>query len=433
MVKKRVIPDVHVALHFRRFDEIDWRRLVGADAVVLVVTPPFMAELDDKKNGSKGALQKRARNFSTWLGEQLDAGDPCFISDGVELVFLTDEPELSVDFAAQRLVPTNLDDRYIACIIAERDRNAESEVVFVTGDSIAKAKAKAKSLKYVEPPADAKLGDEPDEHEKELAEVKRKLAGYLSASSDLRLSFLDDKEHMSAEIAVPQVVHSELQNDVRRHTTRFDLLYKQHSLYASVEPFAPQFKPREQYVSERREWLKTFRDMSIEHALMFLIPLVLSNRGRAPAKHVQIDLTLPNGVSVAARPPQPLPEAPRMLLPRGPLSAWKKIGAKLHRPGLASQLSLEGSGSARLVVDRTDRQRVRIDVDDLNHHAQVSLPPVRVAFATKDAIKSFSVAYRVLSATQPDPATGDLHIKLMRKDVRLTYPDEPDEDFRARA
>lgn len=425
MVMKRVIPDVHVALHYRRFDEIDWPKLVEADAVTLVVTPPFMSELDDKKNGSKGNLQKRARSVSAWLGDRLDTETLCKLSYRVELVFSSDEPELSVDFTAHRLVPTNLDDRYIACLIAEREQHPDTEVVFVTADNIAKAKARARSIKYVEPPADAKLSDEPDEQEKETAELRKRLAVYVNATSDVRLSFEGGKQHSAAHIERPRVAPSAVGLDLRRHQMRYDLLFKQHGLYTSMEPFAPKFKPRDKYIAERRDWLERYFDVTSEHARTLLVQFTLSNSGRAPAEKIRVDLTLPDGVSVRVRALRPLPDQPRMLVP----STWRSGTGELENlPRVPVRLP---EPTERLIVDPTDRQRFSIEVDHLNHQDEIGLPVVRLSFPSTDAITSFAVKYRILSATQPEPASGELHVKVTTKDVVLRYPDDLEEDARA--
>jgi hypothetical protein len=426
-VRKRVIPDVHVALHFKRFDQIDWCKVVDADAVTLVIAPPFMSELDDKKNGSKGNLQKRARSVSAWLGGRLDDEALCELSERVRLVFLSDEPELSVDFAAHRLVPTNLDDRYIACLIAEREQYPDVEVVFVTTDNIAKAKARARAIKYVEPPADAKLNDEPDEQERENAELRKKLAAYVNNTSDLRLSFRDGKQHIDEEVARPRVPPPEVGRDLRQHDMRYHLLFEQHGLYTHVEPLAPKFKPRAQYLNERRDWLQAYFDIASEHARTLLIQFTLTNSGRAPAERIRVDMTLPDGVSVRVRQLRAFPEPPRMLVP-----PRFSVGRSAME-NLSSQHAIVPSGepTVRLIVDPTDRQRFSIEIDHLNHQDEIALPLIHLSFPSTDAIKSFSVKYRILSATQPNPASGELHLKLTPKDVALRYPDDPEEDPRA--
>jgi hypothetical protein len=65
-VKKRVYPDTNIALHYKRFDQLDWLKLVDASEVDLVLSPVFVAELDRKKYEGTRLVRARASERSTW-------------------------------------------------------------------------------------------------------------------------------------------------------------------------------------------------------------------------------------------------------------------------------------------------------------------------------------------------------------------------------
>ncbi len=58
--------DTSVLMQFRRPDEIPWRDLLGTEAVVLVLCPQVVTELDNQKTSNDPRKQKRAesRTFS---------------------------------------------------------------------------------------------------------------------------------------------------------------------------------------------------------------------------------------------------------------------------------------------------------------------------------------------------------------------------------
>jgi hypothetical protein len=134
MVVKRAYPDTPVAMHYRPFKEIDWRKLLGADEVVLVITPVFLREVDEHKNHKRGALQQRARRMNTWLAE-LRRTKSWEIRPGVRVEVNTREPELDVDFAARGLQPSVNDDKIVACMVRDAVVHAGVPFVCVTSDN----------------------------------------------------------------------------------------------------------------------------------------------------------------------------------------------------------------------------------------------------------------------------------------------------------
>lgn len=59
-----VMPDTHVWLHYSRFDQVDWREIVGTETVQLVLPMPILEELDEKTYARRADLRRRAE--SSW-------------------------------------------------------------------------------------------------------------------------------------------------------------------------------------------------------------------------------------------------------------------------------------------------------------------------------------------------------------------------------
>ena len=174
MVVKRAYLDTPVAMHYRPFKEIDWRKLLGADAVVLAITPVFLREVDEHKDHKRGALQQRARRMNTWLAE-LRRTKSWEIRPGVRVEVNTREPELDVDFAACGLqLPVN-DDKIVACMVRDAVVHAGVPLVCVTSDNALGYKVDGAGFDVVEPPEDMRLVDEPDAAEREKRELQKQI------------------------------------------------------------------------------------------------------------------------------------------------------------------------------------------------------------------------------------------------------------------
>jgi hypothetical protein len=60
--------DTNVLLHYRRIDEIDWLSISGTDAVVLLICPIVVRELDHHKDSHLIVTVVRARtSVATWI------------------------------------------------------------------------------------------------------------------------------------------------------------------------------------------------------------------------------------------------------------------------------------------------------------------------------------------------------------------------------
>jgi hypothetical protein len=87
-----VMPDTHVWLHYQRFDQIDWREIVGVERVRLVLPMRILEELDQKTYGRRADLRRRAEKVLAALDLVLDraAEGPAAVGPGVTLEVLPD-------------------------------------------------------------------------------------------------------------------------------------------------------------------------------------------------------------------------------------------------------------------------------------------------------------------------------------------------------
>ncbi|SRR6266849_8947605 len=76
-------PDVNYFLHFRSLDQVDWLKVLGAEAVTIVIAPVTLRELNTKKDlGETKKLRKRADSCLKKLANYLKQTGPVYLRWG---------------------------------------------------------------------------------------------------------------------------------------------------------------------------------------------------------------------------------------------------------------------------------------------------------------------------------------------------------------
>ena len=65
---KYLVLDTNVYLHYKDFEQVDWKTLMADDVTICV---PFvvLSEIDKHKDQSRGKIQKRAKKLSSRFSE----------------------------------------------------------------------------------------------------------------------------------------------------------------------------------------------------------------------------------------------------------------------------------------------------------------------------------------------------------------------------
>ncbi|MDQ5824049.1 MAG: PIN domain-containing protein [Chloroflexota bacterium] len=146
--------DTNVLLQYQTFDQVDWRQVVRAQHVTLILAPIVLAELDRHKDSmANQRLHDRAREImprlAPLLEQALATGEPAYVREGVYIVGIPEEPD--VDWSAARLDPNTNDDRLIAAMIDVHTSWHIESLVLVSADFTPRFKAQAKKLPAIDP------------------------------------------------------------------------------------------------------------------------------------------------------------------------------------------------------------------------------------------------------------------------------------------
>jgi hypothetical protein len=169
--------DTNLFLQCREPAELPWEQVAGGQDVLALIPRAVQQEIDRLKQAGSSRRAKRARRASSLFREIVDApGLRRVVRDAgprVELAF-PPLPDPNRDRLPQ-LDPTHADDRIVEEALAYRTTHPGEDVRLLTDDTNLMLTARQCDLRYVAVPESWLLPPEPDERDKALAEVRRRL------------------------------------------------------------------------------------------------------------------------------------------------------------------------------------------------------------------------------------------------------------------
>lgn len=164
---KYLVLDTNVYLHYKDFEQVDWKSMVGDD-VTICVPMVVLNEIDKHKDQSRGKIQKRAKKLSSRFSELFLQGEAAQIA-----VEEMDNPP-STAFNDTRFHKDINDDWIILSAIHASHDN--SSTVIISGDNGILLKAKHFALGFYKMPDNLLLSEELSEEEKEIMKLKEQLS-----------------------------------------------------------------------------------------------------------------------------------------------------------------------------------------------------------------------------------------------------------------
>ena len=148
--------------------ELDWTPWAEFREIELAVCPPVQREIDRQKNRGNGRVGRRARKAASMLRAILLSGEDFrTIRESAPMVRLViDAHEPAGADIDDRLDPSVVDDRLVACAVDAAARVAGAEVRLLTDDMGPMAKAKMMGLPFTATPEEWRRPPEASEEER---------------------------------------------------------------------------------------------------------------------------------------------------------------------------------------------------------------------------------------------------------------------------
>lgn len=417
--------DANTALHFQRSDHIDWCGLTGCKQAVLVGAPILHRELEHQKvHNPSGKLRKRTAAYIKWLVE--------FVRDPAREVrpnttwhFIPVEPQ--IDFREHNLSAGIADDHLIASVISYEPL-ADAEVYVATADIGMEIKLRHRKITPLLLPDTAKLPDEPDAQEKELQELRRKVAQkhlpnltLVTETDGNRHPFELGPQATAASVIPPEEMRRKYPRLVGPETltpeekavlspdTRYELLCADMcGVTQSVEAYN---KEREAFLAKYDEYFNKLLQWEEQAALTVELELELSNIGTAPATDIDVVLRFPEDIVVfeaddfPKRPEEPEPPYRTDTLMHFSALTGYDPSSLLRSPYTHfPHVNVNSSASAN-----QERHQVNYWSRNLKHGFTEKLDPVYFRFPNRQAVRQFHAEYEISSAELPEPLIGRIH------------------------
>jgi hypothetical protein len=423
---KHIFLDTNIFLHFKPFDQINWKSITGSDSYVILIAPTIVNELDKHKYSSNKRLSKRAKSMLTKIDGLMDKAQ-----DFIQFIYSRPKDSTYDDFGLSR---GDQDDSLLATILEYKVSNTDSDVVLITFDSGPRFKAKSLNIQSLKMPEDMLLPEEPDESEKQIKALQKENLELKNRIPKVALSFKNGETLLKQTVKPIFIdkrsfIDKALQNIQSKHTPAVKAPeVNNNNLYFNMGAISNAFNSitEEQINNYNLSLDRFYREYTMfltekyEH-LDFLnhsieIKLYLTNLGTAPAEDIDIYMHFPDGFELydkrnlpkSPTEPEP-PYKPKHAFDLGNFAMPSPIAPyREKRPNLDYELSPR--------IKKTNSYDVNYSFSGLKHNQLIELSKLVAHFDSIDAMRNFSIDYSIVIANHPKKIEGKLHVVFDRTD-----------------
>jgi hypothetical protein len=445
-----VFIDTSAHLSFKMYDEVDWRAVLNAERVTIVVLPIVVGELDDKKDSHPAhKIRDRAKSLSRKFNKLFDNHNEAQVREGVIIRYEVIEP--AIDYAAKDLNPNRQDDRQLASIITFIEANPGERVMLIARDLNLRTRAKAFGIEAPSLIDELDLPDEPDPKDLEIKELRKRNLELEKQFPKLKLRFKIGSDHVTVTISDFAVLS---EDDVSRMIEETRLRFPKMAVKPDDSEQAKVSRPKgpanlsdlaklfergvdgyteidkrnynaelDKYFSDLEDYLREHSAYARQECLTAELDIDLVNDGTAPAEDVDIHLHFPDGFELRD---EPLDEPSEPKPPRHPLTTLEKLGQDPlrglsfpHYTPFFSRISGDDPPNvSRPNVRRTKSYSVDIAVGKVKHNTPVLLDRLYLIFESFDTAESFAIEYVIKAGNVPRPVKGYLNVIVRKQDPR---------------
>jgi len=215
---KYLFLDTPVYLHFKDFEQIDWKSLVCNDDDFTIIVPRVVKrEINEHKDSSRGKIQKRAKRISAKFGDY-------FLNDKNNNKFQVIPCENPTDTAFDGIEFSRQSNDDILILSAIKSIYDNKDIIVVSTDIDLLCKAKSYNLPFFSMPDDLRLKEESSEEERELKATKEELEKYKNRLPKPCVTFSDKQVRLNLTKPVFKDIEKEL--NVFMDNIKFEHPYK---------------------------------------------------------------------------------------------------------------------------------------------------------------------------------------------------------------
>ena len=182
---KYLFLDTNVYLHYKDFEQIDWKTSVcDGEDFTIVVPPIVIREIEKQKDSNRGKIQTRAKNVSSKFGDY-------FLENKVieKIKIKTCEDPSDTDFDDLKFNRSTNDD--VLILSAIKSDYHKNDIIVVSRDNPLLIKAKSNQLAFFKMTDEFLITEELSEEEKELIATRKELERYKNRQPKPSVTFID--------------------------------------------------------------------------------------------------------------------------------------------------------------------------------------------------------------------------------------------------
>lgn len=301
---KYLVLDTNVYIHYRDFEQIDWKALVGDD-VTIAVPYYVLREIDKHKDQSRGKIQKKAKKISARFSDIFLMGQ----KSAIPVTELNNPPASAFD--APQYNKEICDDWIIlSALYATIDK---SDIVVVSGDNGILMRAKHCGLGFYKMPDSLLISEELSDEEKEIKRLRDELAKFTNRMPNPSVTFTNGSSTLTLTKPASRDIEAELQQyemELRRsHPYKsYEINSQSNSVYDTLQRLTVSRSTPEQIDKYNKELDEYFDKMvkqkrteltvdMLNHRIQE-VPLWLLNSGNAQTGDTNIVITFPDEVHI---------------------------------------------------------------------------------------------------------------------------------------
>jgi len=406
----RAILDTNDFLEYRRFTEIPWRELLQAERVVLVVPSTVVSELDQNKSENRSAKKReRARellplieHFSQGVGEE--------IQEAVTMEYFVGN--LEDVCKVNDLTASYADHKIVASAILARERNADSTIVLVTGDTGMRMTGKSRGVDTIAMPEQYRLPHAVDEEERERRQLERELQKLQARKPVMSIGWGEDLDQVLRPAVTPTQPQAEAEIETKL-SQAIKLLRPTPSFRTSgTDPDDPRITEVQEvtskYEHDYRQYLIKMANYQTKQSLTINATLRIENSGTKAATDVRLTVAFPQQLSIAEkrRVPPEEPQIPYQLRGHAALTGLHDLFGSRHLNDLSHLMPPVKKNVESWVTG----YEVIMRIEKLQQSYSAPSRQFQITFGSVEDVGPCAVQYHLIADELLEPITGELSI-----------------------
>ena len=413
--------DTNIFIHFKDFDQIDWKSLTSInDSFTIIIPPVVIDELDKHKYNKNPKISRRVKRILPKIENFIGKTQPDF-----NLKLIASRPG-NKTFADNQLNKDEQDDCLLASLLEFRNQiDKDDRLVYITFDTGPRLKAQTLSIDCLKIPETLILPNEPDENEKKNKELERELSKFKNQMPKVVLGFIDNdflfKVEKKRELKSKELFISESINKLKE---QYNYLQKQtfENSTNNLLKVLDFYGLGDDQISTYNAQLDTFFEKyeayysSIYNRIVYQndcveIKLRIRNDGTAPANDIDVKLHFPDGFTLHIEKglPKLLSEPTPPYLPKNRFDIQSRgYNLPIFGNNSIKQPSVIDLNAPNIV--KTNSYDVGFHLMNLKHNQDFEFETLFLKYEDRYSAKNFTIDYKVMVSNYPEVISGKLNV-----------------------